>query len=223
MATRTYIVKGCTLQSHAKAGARVRQSRYVPHRAASNLSRAVSFAGEIGRPLDTLVTINYGLTYTDERDMTAAFRRLIKSFYGKWFARHPAHRMIADKAPTYVWVAEGRPGHHGIHWLVYLPFDLKAEFERQLPRWIQKTAGDLLDTKAVQVQHAWRPAGAAEYMLKGLRPSHAKRYKIKAVFQGDVYGKRCAVSENLGPTAIRRYREAKAAAASCEADALAAG
>jgi len=186
----------------------LRSSRYLPPRASANLSRAVTFADEIGRPLDTLVTINYGLTYTHDEAMTAAFRRLIKSFFAKWFTRHQAHHAGADRSPTYVWVAEGRPGHHGVHWLVYLPYDLKPAFERELARWIEKTAGALIDPKAVHVEHAWRPVGAAGYMLKGLRPAHARRYKIEAVFQGEVFGKRCAVSENLGPTAIRRYRQA---------------
>lgn len=194
----------------------MRSSRYLPHRAAANLTRAVNFAGEIGRPLNTLVTINYGLTYVHEEAMTAAFRRLLKSFFGKWFARHRTHRSPADRALTYVWVAEGRAGHPGVHWLVYLPYTMKQEFEQELGRWVEKTAGVLIDTKAVEAKFAWRPVGAANYMLKGLHPNHARRFKIDPVFQGVVFGKRCAVSENLGPAAIRRYRQ-KVTAASLSA------
>lgn len=192
----------------------MRQSKYVPHRAAANLTRAVTFAQKIGRPLDTLVSINYGLTFTNEEDMTAAFRRLLKSFFGKWFVRHPMHRRsrrgAADRALTYVWVAEGRAGHHGIHWLVYIPSDMKAAFARELPRWLEKTAGSLLEPKAVRIDIAWRPQGAADYMLKGLHPAHARRFGVKHRFQGVVFGKRCAVSENLGPKAIARHTQAQA-------------
>jgi hypothetical protein len=167
----------------------------------------VSFAGEIGRPLDTFITINFGLTMTNEEQMVAAFRRLVKSFFGKWFTRHPAHRTAAERALTYAWVAEGRKGHHGIHWLVYIPQDLKTEFALLLQQWIERTAGPIIDPAAIQVKFAWRPAGAAKYMLKGLKPHHARRFGIEPSPQGEVFGKRCGVSENLGPTAIKRHRQ----------------
>jgi hypothetical protein len=191
----------------------VRQTRYLPHRPAANLSRSITFAAEIGRPLNAFVTINYGLTFCTEEAMTRAFRRLLKSFYGKWFTRHPKHRSAADRAATYAWVAEGKGGHHGVHWLVYIPAGLRAEFERELRRWLEKTAGPIIDEKAIDVRPANRPQGAGEYMLKGLTEAHARRYKIKAEFQGVVFGKRCGISENLGPAAIKRHRAAIAASA----------
>jgi len=189
---------------------RVRKSRYVPHRAAANLSRAISFASEIGRPLNQMVTLNYGLTYCNEEEMTAAFRRLLKSFFGKWFTRHPHVRALGGQSAAYAWVAEGRSGHHGVHWLVALPPSMLAEFKSRLPVWLERTTGPLVDAKAVHVTGAYRPRGAGDYMLKGLSPAHARRYRVRAVFQGEVYGKRCGISESLGPTAIRRHGEAVA-------------
>lgn len=195
----------------------VRQSRYLPHRSTANFSRAVTFATEIGRPLNLWVSLNYGLTYCNEEGMTAAFRRLLKSFYGKWYTRHRAHRLDGERVLTYAWVAEGRPGHHGVHWLVHVPQRLHPEFKRELVRWVERTAGPIIDAKAIDVRMPWSVQGAADYMKKGLHPAHAKRHRVDAVFQGVVFGKRCGFSENLGPTAIRKFRAAAAAGATDEA------
>jgi hypothetical protein len=154
-----------------------------------------------------MVTLNFGLTCCNEEDMTAAFRRLLKSFFGKWFTRHPHIRATGGQSAVYAWVAEGRPGHHGVHWLVAIPPSMLAEFKARLPMWLERTAGPVLEGKAVHVTGAYRPRGAGDYMLKGLSPTHARRYRVTAVFQGEVYGKRCGISESLGPAAIRRHRE----------------
>lgn len=183
-----------------------RRSSYLPHRSAAHLTRAVSFANELGIPLRLFVTINFGLTMMGEDAMSEAFRRLLKSFYGKWISRHP--RLTADKRrAAYVWVLEGRPGHHGVHWLVHVPQELQAEFGRELTRWVAATTGGIIDSKAILTKPAYRPSGVADYMLKGLRPHHAKRLGVTPAYQGIVVGKRCGFSESLGPTAIKRHRE----------------
>jgi hypothetical protein len=48
-----------------------------------------------------------------------------------------------------------------------------------------------------------RPSDAKKllYVLKGLRPSDAKQFRIRASFQGEVEGKRVAVTQNIGPRA----------------------
>jgi hypothetical protein len=191
--------------------ARRRLTRYLPHRAAANLSRAITFATERGTPLNHMVTLNYGLTHGTEEAMTRAFRRLLKSFFVKWFTRHRVMSDVLDRSAPYVWVAEGRPGHHGIHWLVHIPPGMFADFDERLPRWLDRTVGPVLAPTAIHVAPAFNPRGAGDYMLKGLAPGHARRFRVKHSFQGDVYGKRCGVSENLGPTAIRRRRASVAA------------
>lgn len=190
----------------------VRQSRYLPHRSAANVSRALTHASTIGRPLNLWVTINYGLTGCNEEDMSAAFRRLLKSFFGKWHARHRALIAAGTPSPAYAWVAEGRPGHHGVHWLLNLPQRQHPEFRRELTRWLEKTAGPILDDKAIDIRIPWSAGGAMGYMMKGLKPAHAKRFRVDHVFQGVVFAKRCGFSETLGPAAIKRYREAQEAA-----------
>lgn len=185
----------------------MRGSFYLPHRAAANVTRAREFADALGRSLNTMVSINYGLTDCRPEDMSASFERLRDNYFGPWFRRtlrgplEPAER----GPPTYVWVAEGRPGHHNVHWMVHVPAALRSEFDRRLPEWLAKTAGAPLKG-ALHVQTARTPAGAIDYMLKGLHPRHAKRFNIDHDYQGEVTGKRCGVSKNLGPTAIKRAR-----------------
>lgn len=183
-----------------------RKTTHLAHRAAANLSRAVSHAAAIGKPLNQFVSINYGLTGCNEEDMVAAFRRLLKSFFVKWHTRHPRVSASADPAAAYVWTAEGLPGRHGVHWLVHVPPALVPEFKSALWRWLERTAGPIIDKDALDVRPAWSAGQAKDYMLKGLPERHARRFKIKWASQGVVYGKRCGISENLGPKAIARRK-----------------
>ncbi len=185
-----------------------RKSSFLPHRSAAHFQRAISFASEIDRPLTVSVDLNYGLIGGHEEDMTTAFRRLLKSRFVKWHNRHP--RNVARLPAAYAWVAEGLPNKHGIHWLLALPPGTRDEFEARLPVWLERTAGPIITPDAIFVQGAWNARRKGDYMLKGLAPAHAARLGVDHVAQGIVYGKRCGYSENLGPTAIARYRAEQA-------------
>lgn len=184
----------------------MRQSRYLPHRASANLANAVRFAIEVGRPLNWFVTINYGLTSCEPEAMSSAFELLRDNHFVPWFKRYRTSRPHTRGPTAYVWVAEGRPGHHGVHWLVHLPPQLKKPFAENMRRWLERTAGPILDDKAIHIRPAETPQGATLYMLKGLDHRHAKRFRVDPKWQGVVFGKRCGVSASLGPAAIRRHR-----------------
>src|SRR4051812_25937699 len=114
-----------------------RVSRYLKPRGSTNFAAGVNHASDIDRPLNWFVTINYGLVDCSAEQMSAAFERLRDNHFCKWFTRSA---LWADEprqrgAPTYAWVAEGRPGHHGIHWMVHLPAALSRGFQARLEGW----------------------------------------------------------------------------------------
>lgn len=190
----------------------MRETRYLPPRAAANLARAVPFAATLGRPLNCLVSVNLGLTACPHDRMDRAFGRIRKNFFPKWLRRH-AKGDTPPGPPTFVWVNEGKPGHYGFHWLLHIPPGRRQSFERELARWVDAVAGPCQDPATIDVRTATTPRRVADYLLKGLHPRDAQRHGVKAEWQGIVPGKRCGMSLCLGPAARRRAAQARNAAA----------
>ena len=49
-------------------------------------------------------------------------------------------------------------------------------------------------------------------MLKGINPKYGPFYRVRPEGQGEVHGKRCGLSKNLGLAARERFNMKKAAA-----------
>jgi hypothetical protein len=192
---------------------RTRWSAHVNKRQGSNFLKAVSFADEMGRPLNTFVTLNLHHTPCPPEAVSAAFERLRDNHFTRWLRHRSKTSRGGFGPPAYVWCVENASGHTHVHWLVHVPKPLRRAFEERLPRWVEAVAGAVHSAaNAIHVEPADRPSGLARYMMKGIHPGVAKFYKIDHVAQGRVQGKRCGISESLGPAAQSRWRAQRQAA-----------
>jgi hypothetical protein len=105
-----------------------------------------------------------------------------------------------------IWVREvGRHDAPHVHILIFVPpWLMDGDFQSALERAFEPEGGPTHD-KAIFIQPAGNPRGKLLYMLKGLRPKDAKEFGVRASFQGEVEGKRVAVTENIGSRARQRY------------------
>ena len=107
--------------------------------------------------------------------------------------------------PAYVWMIEDKSGHTHVHWLVYVPARLRKAFEAKLFSWVASVAGTVhCPASAINTKNIYGPRGLGLYLLKGMEPRLARFFHVIPKPQGIVYGKRCGISESLGPAARRR-------------------
>lgn len=186
---------------------RTRWTEFVNRRQASNFLHAVSFADAVGRPLNAFVTVNFHHTPCPPDRVSAAFERLRDNHFTRWLrynSRSPYRRDLGP--PTYVWCVEDASNHTHVHWMVHVPKAIRRPFEDRLPRWVETVAGEVHSTtNAIHVEPVEGAKGLARYLMKGIEPRVAKFYRIDAVSQGRVQGKRCGISESLGPAARSRW------------------
>lgn len=182
---------------------RIRVSRHIGRKQARNFKPAVRTAGQISYELNCFVTINFNHTMCSELNVSMAFAKLRSNFFGPWCRRPPRKSNVTGIAPTFVWALENT-GHTAAHWLVHIPPERFHDFERRLPDWLTRVTGGIICEKsAISILRAYRPIGAAKYMMKGIDPVYANFYGITSIPQGVIYGKRCGFSQNLGPYACR--------------------
>lgn len=176
-----------------------RQSTQIGRKPAANVHHAFRFANTIGCPLNYFVTINFALTPCPAQRTSAAFRRLLCSWFARWLRRHPKNK--AKCPPTYAYAVETANGQTHVHWAVHIPRGFVREFRRILPQWIEAVAGGPMHApSAVKHRRVYNPVGLKRYMLKGMDPLFARLWQIRPVDQGLVIGRRSGFSRNLGPT-----------------------
>ena len=177
---------------------RRRRTTYITKQQAKNLIAALEFADVIGCPLNVSVDIFWPMFsgFTDEQIRIARCQERLS----KWFKRR-------EFQLTMIWVREiGRNGAPNVHMLMFVPpwFMENGEFQLALERVFEPEGGPTHD-KAIFIQAAHHPRGKLLYMLKGLRPKDAKEFGVRASFQGEIEGKRAAVTESIGLRARERY------------------
>ena len=181
---------------------RWRKTPFIRYKPASNLHHATRFAATLGQPLNQFVTINFTKCSHEGSDASFTFRALVSRRFAPWLRRHPRNR--ACKSPTHVWVVEHAGGQVAVHWAVHVPGGLIQEFRRRLPRWVSSLVGRRPDDSAIHCRPIDNITGLKRYMLKGIDPAWAAFFKVHAVDQGEIVGRRSGFSKNLGPAARRR-------------------
>lgn len=185
-----------------------RVSIEVNRRQAASLSCAMSFAAEIGRRPTVMVSLN--LTKLDQpvTDPSGLIRRMRRDYLSRWLRGIAKKPGFGDHAPvTDAWVVENPNGHTNIHWCVRVPPAALQEFEALVVIWLARIAGAAWCDSAVHFRPITELGIAAKYMLKGTNKRYAKLLRLKVIEdQGEVQGKRCGFSENIGPAAQKRYR-----------------
>ncbi|TXN76614.1 hypothetical protein FV228_00225 [Methylobacterium sp. WL18] len=182
-----------------------RVSHFIRHKTAANIHHAVRIAEAQDLPLNTFVTVNFSRTACAPEEVSTTFAHLRNTRYSHW-ARRPTQRSgAAPYQPTHVWVIEAGGGVIAAHWLLHVPPSRRLVFEKKMSRWIEAVAGAAFKN-AVHVKNAHTPRGAGRYMLKGMDQAWAKFYGIDFSDQGEVHGRRCGYSLNLGPSMKKKLR-----------------
>jgi hypothetical protein len=179
-------------------------------RQASNMMEAVIFARETGTPLNAHATIHWvGTKAGDDLD-GARFRKLREGF-DKWLTRQGIPGGL-----TAIWVRERLAGGSAevvhCHMLFHLahPFIRgrgHVEVERALERLIDRHGeGNYLDC-TLKLTFPRNPNGV--YLIKGGGPEVWRKFGVPVCWrnrQGIIAGKRCGVTENIGPAARGRWK-----------------
>lgn len=185
-----------------------RITRQINRKPASHIHHAIRIAEAIGRPLTHFVTINFSHTRCPAELVSPSFERLRNDRFGPWIRRAPRRTPSAASPPTYVWVIENKDGIMNVHWLVHIPENRLAAFKTKLPKWLMNVTGAIIQDGAIDIRPITNFVGLSRYILKGTDPAWAAFYGAIHIDQGEVHGKRSGYSENTGPTAKQRLREA---------------
>jgi hypothetical protein len=188
-----------------------RASKYIGMRQATNIMEAVRFAKMIDLPLVAHLTIHWSLTDVGddpEGDLFAKFREGL-------------HKCLNRRGIVFAgaWARErqcrGRSDVEHCHLLFYLPVNYcsgkrLAQLEKAILRLVELHGRDITHERAIDLT-VWRdPDG--KYLIKGGGPEVWKRFRLRKEhrrLQGIIHGKRCGLTENIGPAARRRWKESR--------------
>jgi hypothetical protein len=192
-------------QRQRRGNYRTHKSKYISVPQATNIVEAVKFAKLIGLPLVAHLTIHWsGTVAFDDPDGTR-FAKVRECL---------AKVLLRRGIPTaWVWCLECK-AHTDIvhsHLLFHVPTEYRFgrkldELQAAVERLAARHAAGIWSEYAVKIKIWCDPDGL--YLLKGGGPKVWKRFRIKKKFreaQGIIQGKRCGVSESLGPSARLRH------------------
>lgn len=172
---------------------------------AERIIDAAEFATWVGIPLNTTVTIHWALAGGPGKgNWSARQARLFEHI------RHWLNRRGGEWAA--VWTIEagekGKDVH--VHFAMHLPSEIEEnELRSYLLSQLQAEVNNVLEVRPVQYWDGdgWIKGGLKgwlRYMLKGLDPKHYDTFSISKKHhntQGNVFGKRCGMTQNIGLSA----------------------
>jgi hypothetical protein len=185
-----------------------RASKRITMRQATNIMEAVRFAKMIGLPLVAHLTVHWSLTdVTDDPDGKLFAK--VREGLDKWLDRHGVE--FAG-----VWARERQAGGESdvvhCHLLFHLPVDFRTgkklrQVEAAILRLVKHHGGDVMDDRAIKLVIHDNPDG--KYLIKGGGPKVWRRFRLwkeHRRLQGIIRGKRCGLTENIGPSARQRRK-----------------
>ncbi|MEA3002304.1 MAG: hypothetical protein QOH81_1092 [Sphingomonadales bacterium] len=162
---------------------------------------AVRFANDNGRTLNLLITVDFSSLGVEPEDAGAFFQRLWHRV-GRWWA-YQRKEKGRSFGPFDCYAVHEHPGGgpRHVHWFVRAPDDGRAELERIVRNRLEKMTGLACLGRAVHFLDVEKAGGVAKYTLKGVQPTYASHFHMKASDQGFIYGRRLAISRSIGATA----------------------
>ena len=187
-----------------------RVTHYLGRKAAASILHAPRNARRLRRPLNTLVTIGYGLVGFGEDRASAAFQRLREVGFLSWSRYEPKGTLGSRNGPpTYAWSIEAPGSYAHVHWMVHVRPRHRRAFERRLEGWMKRAAKlDTLPAGTIDIRPVANDEGLKLYLVKGMEPHLGAHWGIRCSDMGAVEGRRGGVSANLGPSV---WKPAKAA------------
>ena len=186
-----------------------RRSTALRSKDCENLLLAAQHAIEIGKPLNRMLTVHFDKAGIS--DPVKATGQLLK-LMGDWLRCH-------NTGITAVWARETGPtkGEH-VHILLSVPPPILGSFTRMQRGWFKKIGAGwkkgvyksrpiggshkLAFSEATPGLYKQALTGALHYLLKGADASARAVYGIsKRGDGGELWGKRCSTTENIGRTA----------------------
>jgi hypothetical protein len=195
----------------------MRLSDSIDRRQAANLQaafhHAVTELPAIGCPLNQYAVSAFH--YAEPWEVGRAFEVLRRNHLSRWLRHHTGGRT----PPYFIWCIENAATPYGsnlhANLVVHIPRPLQAQFRMELPLWLARVTNTVaVPANAVHVQPVDDDRGGLpglkRYFLKGVAPELAARYGVERLQkehgpQGLVLGKRCGVSQSLGPRAREQH------------------
>ena len=176
----------------------------------ANLQAAVAHADMIGQPFTRMITIHWERAGLPLEGMAKATYRYL-DYLTKALARH-------GSTTAWTWVHENghtKGGH--AHILAHVPAELVPMITKQQRGWLRRITGAPYRAKVILSRpiggrlgveaanpdlHAINLAEALGYVLKGAGADAASQFGLERLEAGGrVIGKRCGMSQNIGPKA----------------------
>jgi len=200
------------LHDPAGAGKRRRRSTHLKARECDNLLLAAEHAFKIGAPLNRFLTIHFDAAGII--DPVQAVGRLLK-LIGDWLRCY-------NSELTAIWVRETdyREGEH-VHILLSIPPNKIVGFSKLQRGWFVRIGAawkrGVYKAKAIGGSYgaAFNPlaadlyqqalTGTLHYLLKGADNKARAKFRLtRSADGGELWGKRCSTTENIGRTARDR-------------------
>lgn len=186
---------------------------YLDKRQWDQLDPSIRFAAEIGRPINTFITLQYGATALEPVQVGPATRKLLKNYITPWLRPTRTHPIDHRPAVWFYFLEDvatavyphGAHAHIGMH----VPPGRRADLEAKLTHWLEQVAGVVFDTAtAVDVRDTDKNGiGLKLYAGKALKPADARKRKVRPSSQGIILGRRLSISQSIHAGAIAAHRE----------------
>lgn len=160
---------------------------YAGRRACENALHAVRYVAEIGRPLNTHVTISFTALGVDDEEAGALFKHL-QARVGRWWRDQRERKGIPIGQVLGFHCHANPSGSRHVHWALHVPLEIRPAFEAIIRARLCKILkrddlGDGLHIGSIET------AGTlAKYMLRGIEPEYAAYLHIEAANEGYVAG-----------------------------------
>jgi hypothetical protein len=176
---------------------------------ATNLMAAVTFAREIGTPLNAHATIHWVGTEAGDDPNGERFAK-VREGLDKWLKRHGVPGGL-----TAIWVRERLSGGSAevvhCHMLFHLAHPLfrgkrQNQVRGTLERLIDRHGNGNYADYTLKLTFPFNPNGV--YLLKGGGPDVWRRFGVPNSWrgsQGRIDGKRCGTTQNIGAASRQRY------------------
>lgn len=183
---------------------KARTTNHIAYAQTAGGFHATRYATSRGRPLNTLVTINFDRAGLPEDHVATAFRELRAKLTRSW--RHAATRCPTLGTFDDIHAHENPNGRRNVHWAIHVPPSHTAWFASQVHKFLAKILRMLALDEILHIQPIKTPGNTAKYILKGVDPRFASHFHMKdwAAPQGRVTGRRFGTSRSLGRSARRK-------------------
>ena len=168
---------------------------------AENICHAFDFAAWLGCPLNNYIVVNFA---SADEDQAGAIFRTIRHKYRDWLNRRTKQLYGEALSPMYVYTLENPNGMAHCNWVLHVPPELQAEFDKKRVRWIARAHGNArpydVKSRAVDPDTA---KSLCKYIIKGTDSRfvgylHLENY---AAPQGRVWGRRAGTSPAISRAA----------------------